>query len=407
MKVVNVILSILILLLAAASAVFSYFLFEKRGQLTGGWDKMASAINATAVELDRNSGTKLAGELTADAIGHRNFDALDSKLPKLAAQAKQLIIQRDALADALRRIGSSVEMKNLGNADALRNLNTYSTRKDDVINAVGDTINRRNGVIDNFARIANGSLKIRLDSRKLRNGDRNEFSKFENALRGVGDRRNTYESGLRQAGGHAGKNVNFPASGDYKAPTRTVIGAVNDLKNRYNATTKKLNDANRTIRARDNTIKQRDGVISNLRKTLARKDEQLNDLKRALGLDLSQDLPAPWKKGSIEARRAILGKVIMVDPHYGYLSTDLGKDTVVIQQIGNKTSEVNPEIVPGMELVVARGSLADGSSKFIARIKLEKVDAGCSIANIPEGVTDIQVGDIVYFEPAPAEKAKK
>ena len=34
MKVVNVVLSILILLLAAASAAFSYFLFEKRGQLT-------------------------------------------------------------------------------------------------------------------------------------------------------------------------------------------------------------------------------------------------------------------------------------------------------------------------------------------------------------------------------------
>ena len=201
MKVVNVVLSILILLLAAASAVFSYFLFEKRGQLTGGWDKMATAINATAVELDRNSGTKLAGELTADAIGHRNYDALDAKLPKLAAQAKQLVIQRDALADALRRIGSSVDMKNLGTADAFRNLNTYSTRKDDVINAVGDTIKRRNGVIDNFARLANSSLKIRLDSAKLRNGDRGEFSKFETALRGVGDRRNTYESGLRQVGG--------------------------------------------------------------------------------------------------------------------------------------------------------------------------------------------------------------
>ena len=40
MKVVNVVLSILILLLAAASAAFSYFLFEKRGQLTGGWNKI-------------------------------------------------------------------------------------------------------------------------------------------------------------------------------------------------------------------------------------------------------------------------------------------------------------------------------------------------------------------------------
>ena len=63
MKVVNVVLSILILLLAAASAAFSYFLFEKRGQLTGGWNKMAAAINATAVEMDRNSGPSLRANL--------------------------------------------------------------------------------------------------------------------------------------------------------------------------------------------------------------------------------------------------------------------------------------------------------------------------------------------------------
>ena len=406
MKVVNVVLSILILLLAAASAAFSYFLFEKRGQLTGGWNKMAAAINATAVEMDRNSGTKLAGELTTEAIGHRNFDALDEKLPKLAAQAKQLIIQRDALADALRRVGSSVDMKNLGTAEAFRNLNTYSTRKDDVINAVSDTMKKRNGVIDNFARVAGSRLKVRLDARKLREGDRGEFGKFETALRSMEERRNTYETGLRQAGGHAGKSVSFPASGNFKTPTQTVVGAVGALKNRYNTTARKLDEANRTIRTRDNTIRQRDGVISNLRKTLARKDGQLNNLKRALGIDVSQELPTPWKKGSEEARRAILGKVIMVDEHYGYLSTDLGKDTVVTQQIGNKTAEINPDIVPGLELVVARGSLKDGDSEFVARIKLEKVDAGCSIANIPEGA-DIEVGDIVYYEPAQPAKAKK
>ena len=76
------------------------------------------------------------------------------------------------------------------------------------------------------------------------------------------------------------------------------------------------------------------------------------------------------------------------------------------QQIGNKTAEINPDIVPGLELVVARGSLKDGDSEFVARIKLEKVDAGCSIANIPEGA-DIEVGDIVYYEPAQPAKAKK
>ena len=83
MKVVNVILSVLILLLAAASAVFSYFLFEKRGQLVGGWDKMATAINQAAVEIDRNSGTKVAKELTPEALGHTNYATLDENLRKI------------------------------------------------------------------------------------------------------------------------------------------------------------------------------------------------------------------------------------------------------------------------------------------------------------------------------------
>ena len=64
MKVVNVVLSVLILLLAAASAVFSYFLFEKRGELVGSWNKMTAIVSKTAAEMDKNSGTKVAQELS-------------------------------------------------------------------------------------------------------------------------------------------------------------------------------------------------------------------------------------------------------------------------------------------------------------------------------------------------------
>ena len=78
MKITNILLSILILLLAAASAVFSYFLFEKRSQFVAGWAKMASAINKSAAELDRNSGLKpLADELSVSALSHEQFSSLD------------------------------------------------------------------------------------------------------------------------------------------------------------------------------------------------------------------------------------------------------------------------------------------------------------------------------------------
>ena len=48
MKIVNIILSILILLLSAATAVFSYFLFEKRSQFVLGWSKLAQTISSSA-----------------------------------------------------------------------------------------------------------------------------------------------------------------------------------------------------------------------------------------------------------------------------------------------------------------------------------------------------------------------
>ena len=65
MKATNIVLSILILLLALASAVFSYFLFEKRDSMIKGWEKMATTINSASVSMDKTSGTQIARELTA------------------------------------------------------------------------------------------------------------------------------------------------------------------------------------------------------------------------------------------------------------------------------------------------------------------------------------------------------
>ena len=64
MKIVNIILSILILLLSAATAVVSYFLFEKRSQFVSGWAKLAQTISSSAAELDKDTGTEVAKKLT-------------------------------------------------------------------------------------------------------------------------------------------------------------------------------------------------------------------------------------------------------------------------------------------------------------------------------------------------------
>ena len=108
MKIANIVLSVLVLLAAAVSAVFSYFLYEKRVTFVTGWEQLTSAIYDTAANLDRNSGTKVAQELTADKLAHKNYDeaAMNSNLGKLRAQSKNIVAQRNALADALKEIAA-------------------------------------------------------------------------------------------------------------------------------------------------------------------------------------------------------------------------------------------------------------------------------------------------------------
>ena len=88
-----------------------------------------------------------------------------------------------------------------------------------------------------------------------------------------------------------------------------------------------------------------------------------------------------------------------VTVHYGYITIDLGRDTRVIQKVGNKDVAINPQIVKGLDLVVVDGELSD-SAKFISRVKVDEVGGKCATANIPAGSKDIKPGFNVYWIPA-------
>ena len=121
MKVLNIILSVFIFIFAAASAVCSYFLFEKRAQFVSSHQKMAAAIYAASQTLDSNSGTDYAKDLNdKKELNHENFSKLDSKLPSFKNQSRNIINQRDAMADALANINNRLIKENLasGSADA-------------------------------------------------------------------------------------------------------------------------------------------------------------------------------------------------------------------------------------------------------------------------------------------------
>ena len=111
MKTFNTIACIIILVLALASAVFSYFLFEKRVQFVDGWTSMSTAIQTSAKKINEQSMDKSAGsKLTADALSHKNYEkaAFDATVKNLNTQSQQFVTQyenavseRQAMSDVL------------------------------------------------------------------------------------------------------------------------------------------------------------------------------------------------------------------------------------------------------------------------------------------------------------------
>ncbi len=397
MKIANIVLSILILLFAAASAVFSYFLFEKRSQFVDGWAKMAVAINKTAVQLDLDSGAKkLADELNPSTLSHESYAELDSRLPKLAERAGQVVVSRNALASALYSIANAVNAKKLPSEKALRGLNTYDASKDAVINAVADTIRNRDSQYNRLSRLSHDYLQAKVDVRALKDGKSTALANLETSLKENKTRRTKYESGLNSVAVKVGtarlSNSNYAGSVD------NIVKGVEKLRQRQIATAKDLKNTQNKLRDSERKLKQSNAKIASQSATIKNRDSQIRDLKRALGLAPAAEVRL-WQDGSAEARKQLEGKVLSVNNDYGYISIDLGKATRVTQKVGNRQIKIDPQIAKGLELVIVDGSLKEGA-KFISRVKVDEVGADCSTANIPAGSKDIKVGYKVYWQPA-------
>ncbi len=398
MKVVNIILSILILVLALTSAVFSYFLFEKRDMLVKGWEKMAVAINKTSAELDNHSDTKIAAQLTPGELSHEKYAELDAKLQKLISQSRKIIAERDELADALRRIGAVVEMPKLGSEEAFRSVATYGANKDAVVRGVSQAVERRDAVYAALARSA-ATIGAKLDVRALARNGQSALSPLSKALGQLRDRRQVYESNLRLIGTHVNVQSNDFSERNYRKSAQRTSSGVEKIRRDFDAKTAALDEVRRNLLNLQAELKNRDVKISELNDKIADNLYTIRSYKSALGVPEDEEPPVPWRPGSREVRAKTVGEVVKVNPEYGYIAINLGRNTLVKQPLGTKTFDVNPMITKGMEMVVARGRLDDNAA-FISRITLDEIGDECSTANIPAGSNPIKVGDIVYFDSA-------
>lgn len=406
MKIVNVILSVLILVLAALSAVASYFLFVKREQLLKGWEQMARTINQTASELDRNSGTNVAAELTPEKLAHTNYEQLGAELPKLNQQAKNLVEQRDQLAETVRRIDTILDLKAQELANYTQLTQFANTREASLRNAQ-DFKNNRDSLVKSIADYSK-KVGVTLNEGNLKGkGGSAEFKKFSDRVEAIRAQCTAYEASFRRIATSSGAaKPNFNANA-YKTSLAAIEKAVQELKSKYDNAMNQVEKGKRDLAAANNKIKNLEGQISTLNGTIQAKDGEIKQYRVALGLDPSTPID-PWQKASEEARRAVRGKVVEINEKFGFYALDIGSGTLVTQQIGTKTVDVSPDITAGMELFVAR-NMDTAEAQYIGRIRLTNVDADCSIAEIIDLATDrkISAGDAVFFYRPLEPKAKE
>lgn len=395
MKITNIVLSIIILLLAIALAVSSFFLYEKREIMLNGWEKLTGTINATATELDKKSGTKLADELTQNELHHLNYANLDDKLKKLNEGATALITQRDNLANAIISIARTVEASNVPLEEALTKLQSSSASADDVKKQVTIFRDRRNAVIDSIVKSCT-KIGVRVNRNDLKNGNSDKvFSQINKQLDALNAKIRTYENEARSIGRIRGVNYSSFNINAYRESLLKLKNSVKTLSDKLYSTEGKLRNTESRVITLNNMIKARDANIKRLNQTIVQKNKEIAKHKLALKVTPKDDVD-PWLDGSREARLEVKGKVIEINEKFGFYVVSFGKNTLVEQQIGKVVRKVNPKLINNMKLTVAR-NMNTPDVKFIAKGKTTNVQDNCTIIEITDSGNKLLIGDDVFF----------
>lgn len=387
MKITNVILSILILLLAIALAVSSFFLYEKREIMLNGWSTFAQNINTTAATLDKDSGTDYAKDLTTDTLAHTQYKNLDSNLQKLNESAKKHIEQRDNFAAAIVAIANITKISKNAQPDDLKlkaiesskaetekvieHIRSFKNRRDKVISSIKDFARHISVSVEtsdleeaNHERAFNdfkrkfNNLNAEIRSLKNKNADLNrKIKSLESQIGGLKNQITSHQNGLRSVAQTAGSSANY----------NSVRNKVTSFKNQ--------------IAAKDRTIKAKDADIAKL--------------KRIIGLSGNR-IPNVWKDGSKEARSAIEGKIVEINEKFGFYVVNFGSNIRAKQTIGNKVCAIDPQLKENMKITVVRDKNTP-DVKFVANAKIVKVNPDSMIIEVIKGGNPVKIGDDVYF----------
>ena len=413
MKVFNIVLSVLILLLAITAVVFGIFLYEKRTQLTGWGNDLGKAIYSASTTLDSGSGSNYAAGLGGDNLSHLKYGELSSKTSRFQEQVRNIIAQRDALAEALaavvRATGSSngTLYTNAETYEDVANYATYIEQPRSLVQAIRTQIDTIAREMVNFARaLEYPTAGLTADAAYF-----SDLTKSRDTYKGMIDKASAWvaETKMFRAGvvniykalGKGDTVIAMDLATSQKA-VAAVIEAAGDLREEAKDLKDSLDAANATIAARDSEIAALKRTIAELNATIVAKEDEIVKLNAVIGAENGRLDPEEWAPGCISSRRAMRGRVIAVNEKFGIVTIDLGKNTRVSQLVGRHWVNVDPMVeelaARDINLVVMREN-DEGHAEYVAELNIVRVDDACSITEIvrEDASGEIKVGDIVVI----------
>ncbi len=418
MKGFNVVLAVLIFLLAATSAVFSFFLFEKRKQLIDSHTMMGERLAKSAEKLDEANACNLKDLITTDKLNHTNTAELPLLLQEYGKLTDSMVKNRDMLAASLVEVGQALEnngfevsdFNQLATPDKLQSklneLRIYaekvSRNRNDVYKLIGNTANALG-----IGRIEPAALKVDnpenvykpilddIAKKKIR------IANLENMIRDLA-------VNLEITKTISLDNIASDTE-TMKKQANDIIGARNKFKSDWQSKTAESD-------ARQKAIEALTKEALGMKKEIAELKAKLDHIYTSIGVKDKKRVPlTDGCKESLEMLKTQnKGVVLQVNEKFGFVTVSLGTKTRVIEKFGKEDVVLDPKLPAKhlngdpIVLTVAR-NMPSGKAEYINRIKITKLDANCSIGEPidKDGGKEIKEGDVVYLSDSEIDKIMK
>ena len=363
------IINILSLVFAIVAIALSYLLSTKRAELFKSNNEMASAINKTSSILDKNSGTKISGKISAETLkeSYKNPTALQV----FQKQANSIVSQKNDLGTAMEKIAKIVPGATSLTSANFTNTASYKQSIESLLKSSNEYTKRRLSLLKNITDLS-GILDIKI---------KNE-SELRNAPTIKG-----YQAAFKQLIEAASSiNKNNESEKNEIASVKNELGKLHIELNKYIDLDSDYKVLLNEKKSQNLELSQKTKSLSGQIKDYKNRLEALNAKKTTPLISSQRDSQKVIAKDTLLGE--LHGKVLKFDKKWGNVIIDLGKNNKI--QVNERTITVPVPI--NSELIVAR------NDKFVARIKIEQVFDNYSLAAITFPLNEeLKPGDIVFF----------